>query len=198
MAAIKPKTIKLSSLDKAAPEDVTLMFRLQHPRSPDGGPSVVIADYTDIVKAQTHSDKLSAGGVRHDYVTWWKKEGRHVKKWPTMMHGKARHFRVRVPYRASVSDEAWKNIIKDGIVLEVREGMLSDIRLSDIGVTIDEDRNRGERADGDPDAQMLRDFLAGMVVQEGSMGVTVYVQLGEIEKAKQAVEALAGRAAKAS
>jgi hypothetical protein len=198
MAAIKGKTIKLSSLDKAAPDDVQLIYRLQHPREASRSPPVVIADYTDITKAQAHSDRLSVGGVRHDYVVWWKKEGRHVKKWPTMMQGKARHFRVRVPYRANISDETWKGLIKDGLVWAMGHEILSELRQSDIGVTIDEDRNRGERAMDDTDAQVLRDFLAGMAVSEGSMGTTVYVQLGEIEKAKAAVESLAGRAAKAS
>lgn len=145
----KPNPIKLSSVDLAAPPGVEIMIRLHH--VPQGRrPPVRIHDYpaSEIEAAQRHSDFLKKERIPHGWVTWWRLNGKHVRKMPTMKIGTMRNFRVRVPYVEGVSDAVWKGIILKGLIWEydnVRHEVDRPTPMlgeEDFKVTIDNTLNR--------------------------------------------------------
>lgn len=145
----KPNPIKLSSLDLAAPAGVEIMIRLHHP-SEGRRPPVRIHDYpaSEIEAAQRHSDFLKKERIQHGWVTWWRLDGKHVRKMPTMKSGTMRNFRVRVPYVEGMSDAVWKEAISKGLIWEYENTQHEIDRptpmlgAEDFKVTIDNTLNR--------------------------------------------------------
>lgn len=140
---MKKLDIKLSSLDKNKPDDVVVHFRLQQGNGKR--PPTVLFDTTDIELARARSAQLTQAGEKHDYMTYWTKGGRHVKKWPTMMAGKRRYFRVSLPYKVGASDAVMVEWIEGGIrrsVIEAEGTESSLLRHGEIKVNIDAERNR--------------------------------------------------------
>lgn len=137
---MKPLVIKPSSLDAQVPEGVTVMYRLTGVRKGRREPPPIIGDYDSLEKAQAASDRLTAKREPHEFLTWWRKDGRHVHKWPTLMKGKRRYFRVSVPYVEGVSDEMVKAMIHRQIVTaDERPAAYTD---KAVRVTIDSEENK--------------------------------------------------------
>lgn len=137
-----PKTnIELSSLDKQAPPDVEIMIRLCHP-SNGRRPPEKIADYTDIAEARKHGDQLTKTRMPWTYLTWWRRNGRHVKKWATLMTGKRRHFRLMVPFVQGITDDMIKSFVRNALLTSPDKPDAYD--TESIGVAIDADANRVE------------------------------------------------------
>lgn len=111
---MKRLVLKPSNLDLRAPEGVQVMFRLQHPMPKR--PPIIIADYDTIEAAQEHSDRLTRGNQYHEYMTWWRKDKRHVHKWSTLLGGHNRHYRVSVPYVSGMTDDMVKEFLQQAII----------------------------------------------------------------------------------
>ena len=108
--------IKPSSLDKQVPEGIQVVYRVTERASGRRGPPRTIADFNSVEAAQQFSDKLTAKGHPHSFLTWWRFNNRHVHKWATIMHGKRRHFKVTVPYVPGLSDPMVKTYILDALL----------------------------------------------------------------------------------
>jgi hypothetical protein len=145
-----PKAIKLSSLDKNAPPEVRVMIRLAHPPEISHGrairPPQKIADYPaeEIERAQKASDKLRKDRVPHVWNTWWEQNGQHLRKWQTLMSGKTRYFRVKLPFTQGVTDAQMKQAIHEGTWHKLVE-IDRAFTIADVQVSIDSARNRAER-----------------------------------------------------
>jgi hypothetical protein len=191
--------LKLSSLDKNAPPDVEVVIRLQTKAVRSGGrftPPIRIADYpaSKIDEAQAHSDRLMSKSQDHGFVTWWRKDGRHVNKWPTMMTGKRRHFVVNLPYTPAVADAKWKSYLLRGVLRELQEqGML--LRPSDVRVRIDDARNRGERSPIGQDIATLREFFEAYIGADNDSKPFRHIgcTAAQLERMMSIVDSLAGR-----
>lgn len=130
--------IKPSSLDAQAPPDVEVIYRLTTIRLGKSPPSV-IGDYSSALEAQRASDKLAQP---YEFLTWWRKDGHHVHKWPTLMKGKRRTFRVSVPYVAGISDEMIKTMLRQAILhAEEKPDAYTD---KSVKVTIDSETNKAQ------------------------------------------------------
>ena len=149
---MKPLQIKLSSLDVSAPPGVEVWVRLTERLGGRSFP-VAIGTYRTVEEAQKASDELTRLQRPHGYVTFWKRDGKHVKKWPTMMTGKRRHFRVSVPYVQGVADDDIKRYIHEMIVSNAkyitrRDGDVmtcqAEYTASAVTVAIDTARNKAD------------------------------------------------------
>jgi len=135
---VKRLLIKHSSLDAQAPPGVEIIIRLLVP----GRVPAPLGDYETIAAAQAASDKLTKERVYHSFLTWWRMNGRHVHKWPTLMKGKRRFFRVSVPYVAGVSDDMVKAMLRRAI-LDAQERP-AQYTSESVKVTIDNKENQTE------------------------------------------------------
>ncbi len=139
-----PVKIALSPLDKSAPKDVTIMYRLSHPAE-GRRPGRVIADYDTIEAAQQHADLLTRGRVAFVFLTWWRRNGAHVKKWATLLSGKSRHFKLSVPYVDGINDDAIKVLVQNAILHG--PGMPKQYDETSVKLRVDADANRMEVSD---------------------------------------------------
>lgn len=141
-----PGTIKLSPLDLQAPSDVEIVFRFTEPesgsrrRQPE-----VIAEFTDIEKARMFAAELRRRRHKFNWLTYWRKDGRHMNKWATLMRDKRRSFRVSVPYVQGISDEMVKVFLQQAILgaPDVPAPYKADKALR---ISTDTDANRAELA----------------------------------------------------
>lgn len=141
MATSKRVVIAPSALDKNAPPDVTVMYRLCH--KPVGRqPPAVIADHIDQQTAQDHADDLSKRRIPFLYLTWWRRDGKQVKKWATLLHNKSRHYKVTVPYVDGITDEMVKVLLQNAILHAAAKPR--EYNETNVKVRADPDLNRLE------------------------------------------------------
>lgn len=138
----KPLEIKMSSLDKNAPPGVEIVYRLTGRSEGPRRPPPVIADYTSAEEAQKHSDKLTAAGEWHEFLTWWRRDGRRLNKWATMLSGKRRYFKVSVPFVAGISDEMIRVLLVQAVT--TLPDKPKEYTVDTVKITVDADSNRTE------------------------------------------------------
>lgn len=139
---MKKLDIKPSSLDKNAPPDVQVIYRLTGRSERARQPPPSLGDFDSAEAAQAESQKLTKQGVYHSYLTWWRRNGRRVNKWATLQSGKWRYFKISVPYVEGISDTMVKAFLKSAVVNGIgRPGTYTD---DNVRVTVDAETNRTE------------------------------------------------------
>lgn len=180
MEKYTPPEIKPSTLDRQMPDGVELVYRLTEARpSGRGRAPRVISDHTSQEAAQAASKELTRQGIPHHALTWWRKNGKHVHKWATIMHGRRRHFKVTVPYVATTSDEE--------VITKLRFALLFDddrpngYTESNVSVRADPDANKLEVDDHAVVVHVNEDCLAAMRARTQEE-VTAIIQLAFLEQ----------------
>lgn len=137
--------IKYSSVDKSAPPDVQVIIRLTGEPAGRSRIPPSLGDFDTIEAARERSAELRGQGVRHDYLTWWRKDGRRVNKWGTLLAGKRRYYKVSLPHVQGLTDDMVKTLLRRAVLtMADKPAAYTD---EEVKVNIDAIANRAELTD---------------------------------------------------
>lgn len=101
-----PLKVKLSPVDRQAPDTVEVVYQLLGPRH-GRAPPMPIFKSTDIEEVQKRSDEMTKRLEPHTFSTYWRdrKTQSFVQKWNVLRSGTYRHYRVTIPWVEDITHD---------------------------------------------------------------------------------------------